>query len=101
MDQEIRNRLIRAWLGAGIRALILFIGAWLKASGKLPASIDDTVLGEWAAKAPDFAGDILVAGPLLWTALQKWRSHGILQAVKDAPSGTPVPKAQEMASALK
>ena len=90
MDSDIRNKLIRAWLGSAVRAVILMLGAWLKASGKLPGFVDDTVIGEWTAKAPDIAGDIMVVVPLLWTSFQKWRSHDTLQAVKDAQAGTPI-----------
>lgn len=104
MDREIIKRLLTSWLGAGIRLLLVGVGAWLKASGKLPAAVNDSLLGvlsEWAARSPELAGNLLLGGAAGWTLIQKWRNAHTLQAVKDAPSGTSIPAARAIAKELK
>jgi hypothetical protein len=74
MDKTTKELVLRILAGF-VRSFIIAAGAWLKATGKLPAIEIDSWVGQLAGMAPQIAGDLLMLVGLAWSALQKDLTH--------------------------
>jgi hypothetical protein len=88
-DSELLTLIAKKWLGTIIRALLVGVGSWLKATGKFPF-LDSDVIAKAAAYAPDLAGDIMIAAGAAWSGFEKWHATRKLGTALSLPAGTSV-----------
>ena len=86
MDPDVRRSFYISLIGATLRYLFLFVGAWLKATGRAPIGLD-SMIERITAHTPELAANFLLIATAVWTGVQKWRSHTKLQSAKDSPAG--------------
>lgn len=83
-----QKALLARILGAAVRSLILGLGAWVKATGKLPGTTVDSWVNDLLVFGPDITSDIMLLAGVGWSIAQKWLVTHKITVALNLPAGS-------------